>query len=115
MRKKGISGRTITVKIRYGDFTTLTRSNTLPTAISTSEDIYREALKLARPELEGSIRLLGIRISNLAEGEGEQLPLFGAEETTKVKKLESALDKIQDKFGKGSIKRGTSMEKGGKK
>lgn len=105
MRDKGVSGRTITVKIRYTGFTTITRSNTLPIAISTSDELFREAMKLALPELEGSIRLLGIRISNIIGEEGEQLPLFGTEEIEKSKRLEQALDSIHDKFGNKSIDR----------
>ncbi len=105
MRDKGVSGRTITVKIRYTGFTTITRSNTLPIAISTSDELFREAMKLALPELEGSIRLLGIRISNIVGEEGEQLPLFGTEEIEKSKRLEQALDSIHDKFGNKSIDR----------
>lgn len=105
MRDKGVSGRTITVKIRYTGFTTITRSNTLPIAISTSDELFREAMKLALPELEGSIRLLGIRISNIVGEEGEQLSLFGTEEIEKSKRLEQALDSIHDKFGNKSIDR----------
>ncbi len=109
MRDKGLSGRTITVKIRYTGFVTISRSNTLSRTISTSDELYREALKLALPELEGSIRLLGIRISHLTGDEGEQLDLFGNNETEKAKKLEKALDSIHDKFGNKSIDRAKSI------
>ncbi len=109
MRDKGISGRTITVKIRYTGWTTITRSDTLPNAISTSDEIYREALRLALPELEGSIRLLGIRMSNIAGEEVQQMPLFGRDEIDKTKRLERALDSIHDKFGDKSIDRAKSI------
>ncbi len=111
MRAKKTFGRTITVKIRYSGFITITRSDTLDMPIATSDDIFREAQRLARPELEGSIRLLGIRISNLTGEEGEQLPLFGREERNKTKNFERALDDIQKRFGKDAISRANSLEK----
>lgn len=109
MREKGISGKTITVKIRYTGFITITRSDTLSRPISTSDELYREALKLALPELQGSVRLLGIRISNLTGEEGEQIPLFGRDEIEKTKRLEQALDSIHEKYGDNSIDRAKSM------
>jgi len=109
MRKKGISGRTITVKIRYTGFTTITRSDTLLGPISTSDELFREALRLARPELEGSIRLLGIRLSSLTGEGGEQLPLFNDLEIERTKRLEHALDEIQGKFGREAIGRARRM------
>jgi DNA polymerase-4 len=117
MRKKGISGRTITVKIRYSDFSTITRAKTLPRQVANSEEIFREASTLIIPHLTGAIRLLGIRISNLTGEEGEQLALLSGDDgliparnNKKISKLEEALDKIHEKFGDDSISRGTEVK-----
>lgn len=111
MRKAGINGRTITVKVRHSDFTTVNRGNTLPYVIRNSEEIYSEALRLATPELEGSIRLIGIRISGIIDCEGEQLGLFDREKKAKIEKLEQALDEINTRFGDGSISRAKNLKK----
>jgi DNA polymerase-4 len=66
--KKGVSGRTFTLKVRYDDFTTYTRSKTYDTYIGGKDDIFRIASSiLAEEEIIKPIRLLGITISNLEE------------------------------------------------
>ncbi len=111
MRKESISGRTITVKIRHSDFTTITRGQTLSAPINSSEDIFRAAVRLAEPELDGAIRLLGIRVTGRTGEEGEQLPLFDNGESERTKRFEKALDYIHERFGDGAITRGTDVEK----
>lgn len=77
---KNLLCRTITVKIRYSDFTTITRSMSSPTEISASEDIALFVDKLMQKTEAGSrpVRLLGISVSNLvspAKRKPRQLPL----------------------------------------
>jgi len=110
MRKKNYSGRTITVKIRYTGFVTITRSQTFQFPISNAKEIFEYAKRIAEPNLKGSIRLLGIRISSLESEVGNQLSLFDKEPDGKIDRLENALDKIEKKFGKGSIKRGMNID-----
>jgi len=111
IRKAGVVGKTITVKVRHADFTTITRAKTLPSPVKNSEEIYHAALKLAEPEMEGAIRLLGIRISNFVGDEGEQLDLFASPQNEKIERLERALDDINQKFGDGSISRAKTIRK----
>jgi DNA polymerase-4 len=111
MRNEGISGRTITVKVRYTGFITISRSSTSPFVFHNAEEIFEEAMRLAMPELEGAVRLLGIRIGNLCGREGEQLRLFGGEDRSKIERLEKALDEITSKFGEGSIERAKNISK----
>jgi len=80
INKEGTSGRTVTLKIKFSDFTQVTRSKTLPDYIRDFESLHREVTSLRKSlELEGSrIRLLGVSISNL-ENDNEndlQLNLF---------------------------------------
>lgn len=76
----GTTGRTVTVKVKFSDFTQVTRSRTLPGYIRDFETLHREVSEIRKSlELEGSkIRLLGVTISNLENDEQEdpQLHLF---------------------------------------
>lgn len=75
MKKSGVEGKTITLKIKYSDFTLHTRSKTLPYFISSKElilDIARELLY--QEKMKESVRLLGITMSNLNNGEVMEKP-----------------------------------------
>jgi DNA polymerase-4 len=71
LRREGVAGRTITLKLRFGDFTTLSRSQTLPVPIEHTPDLWGVAKELlGRIEVEGrGVRLLGIGASGLVAGE----------------------------------------------
>ena len=69
LKKSKIAGKTITLKIRYSDFSLHTRSKTLPFFISDKDLILENAKELLLQEsLENSVRLLGITLSNLNTG-----------------------------------------------
>lgn len=78
LTKRELAARTITVKVRYPDFTTLTRSRTLDQATASAALIARVARELLRQTDAGkaSVRLLGVTGSGLSQGEPEQLLLF---------------------------------------
>lgn len=78
LQKKELSACTLTVKIRYGDFTTLTRSRTLNGPTNEAAVIASHARALLRHSEAGkrSVRLLGVGASNLVRGNVEQLRLF---------------------------------------
>ncbi len=80
LRSEGVTGRTVTVKIRISDFTTFTRSLTLALPVDDAATIHGVAQRLVRPELLPGrrFRLLGVGVSNFAEA--MQLPLFGPSE-----------------------------------
>ena len=74
-------GRTVTVKVKYGDFQQITRSCSQPTAVATQEALHCSALKLIRSVLpaEKGIRLVGVTVSNFAEPQAvtpSELPIF---------------------------------------
>jgi DNA polymerase-4 len=79
LHKREISACTITIKARYPDFTTVTRSHTLPAPTADAEKISMVARDLIRSTDAGSqsVRLLGVGASNLVTGGVEQLALFG--------------------------------------
>ncbi|MDQ4053427.1 MAG: DNA polymerase IV [Actinomycetota bacterium] len=68
LRKNGLSGRTVTIKVRLHDFTTLSRSTTLPSPTDRSATISRLARTLlADLDTSGGVRLLGVGVSGLAD------------------------------------------------
>ncbi len=107
LRKDGLSGRTITLKIRFSDFQTFTRAATLDVPTNFIEDIYQTcASKIKGFDLSKKhVRLIGVHVSNLA-GSSDQLSLFEGSPSNldKKEKLHQALGKIKDKFGETAIK-----------
>ena len=74
-------GRTVTVKVKYGDFQQITRSRSQPAAVSTQELLHRSVLELIRSVLppEKGIRLVGVTVSNFVEMKAvpaSELPIF---------------------------------------
>ena len=109
LRKHGFKARSVTVKIRFGDFETVTRSHTLPSPTDTTETIWHAAkdvfdkwAKRYRP-----VRLIGVGVSQF--GGEEQLSLFGQEESEQNRKMDQLTDQIRDRFGKHAIRRGGTL------
>jgi DNA polymerase-4 len=113
LRKQNLKGCTVTVKVRYPDFTTVTRSVTLPLPTDQGIEIYQTAQKLLHKTeaLQRNARLLGVGISSLLHaGDPEQLSFFdGCRE--KVRMSTTAMDRIWDKFGEEAIKRASLLKK----
>lgn len=112
LRKQKLKGCTVTVKVRYPDFTTVTRSHTLPFPTDQGIEIYQTALLLLHKTeaLQKKARLLGVGISNLLhQDDPEQLILFDSRRK-QVQRTTQAMDRIWDKFGQEAIKRATLME-----
>ena len=108
-----MKGCTVTVKVRYPDFTTVTRSVTLPLPTDQGIEIYQTALKLLHKTeaLQRKARLLGVGISSLLHaGDPEQLSFFDGCRK-KVRMSTTAMDRIWDKFGEEAIKRASLLEK----
>jgi len=110
MRKEGLKGRTITLKIRLEDFSTFTRSRTVPDFTDSSDFFYRMARDLFRRfDRQGKkVRLLGIGVSHLNTVGGEQLTLF-KETPSMARRLERVLDEVQTKFGGGALRRASTL------
>lgn len=104
LRRDAFKARTITLKVRYNDFRTLSRSITLPQATDCDDDIYHEACTLLRTlSLRQSLRLIGLSLHNLTD-EPKQLTLF--DDSQKVKEnLSKVIDDVNEKYGKKCITR----------
>ncbi len=115
MRREGVAGRTITLKVKYSDFAQITRSITLPRSTDDGPEIYSAACRLLEKTQVGRrpARLLGVSLSQLSlPGPGEQLLLFHQGATSgKRKELNTALDSLSEKFGEDSIRPATLLSK----
>jgi DNA polymerase-4 len=115
MRRKGLEGKTITLKVKYHDFVQITRSVTRHKYTNDSTDIYANICSLLEKTAVGKkpVRLLGISLSNLVDiGSGRQLSLFSHNGSTeKRQELNKTLDSICDKFGGKGIGPGSLIDK----
>ncbi|MHB8811550.1 MAG: DNA polymerase Y family protein, partial [Desulfobulbaceae bacterium] len=107
LRRHELQGQTITLKIKYYDFTTSSRSLTLAEPTSDTMEIFKQGRELLQKTEAGCkpVRLAGISISNLrAAGSGYQQDLFGRTRQRERKRgLNEAIDLINQKFGDRTI------------
>jgi DNA polymerase-4 len=115
MRRHGLEGRTITLKVKYHDFVLITRSTTLPEFTDDGLVIYSTICGLLEKTAVGTkpVRLLGISLSQLSRlSSGVQLGLFEPDKLSdKRKKLNTTLDSLHERFGKRSVLPGTLLTK----
>ncbi len=105
LRKKNLIGYTVTLKVKFNSFKTITRSITSELPVAYDEEIYALALKLMQQvKFTEGVRLLGVSISHL-ESEGTA-PVLNFNENEKLKKRNAAVDFLKNKFGEKIIKRG---------
>jgi DNA polymerase-4 len=113
LREHKLEARTIQLKLRYSDFTTITRAHSIARATQLDTEIFEEARQLFRRNWKtgANIRLLGVQASGWAEG-GEQLDLLGEDRHQKWKETMAVADRMRDKFGESAISLGTSLRGG---
>ncbi|KRF34337.1 DNA polymerase IV [Nocardioides sp. Soil805] len=113
LRKHGLSGRTVTIKVRLHDFTTLSRSSTLPSPTDSAPTIARLARSLlADLDTSGGVRLLGVGVSGLADwiqedlfGETEPEPeeVVVPDATPTVRHFSPGMDVVHEEMGAGWV------------
>jgi DNA polymerase-4 len=104
LREQGFSTRTIQLKLRYSDFTTITRACSLATPTGLDTEIFQTARKLFLDNWKSSraIRLLGIYTSNFSNAP-EQLDLIGTDRRHKWTMALTASDWLRDKYGESAV------------
>jgi DNA polymerase-4 len=109
--EEGISARIVVVKLKYADFTLLTRRATLPEPVLDARSIHEAACKLMDgfPARHGGVRLTGVSVAGLTEGPPPRL-LLGGEEAEKRRKVEELVAKVKGKFGAEGMTRATLLE-----
>jgi DNA polymerase-4 len=107
LRSGGHCGRTVTLKVRYANFNTITRSKTMPDAIDTPSEIYEvaRALYLRLEKGVQRVRLVGVSISGLEVGPPKRQLLLMEESPQRLRWSEAskAVDSIRDRFGRDSV------------
>ena len=103
LRKNNLAGKTIKIKLRWPDFTTLTRQTTLQCPTDQEDEIAEAALNLLKAvrKPNQAVRLLGVGVSGLG-APVRQLGLWDVE-SEKSRKLQEAVDVLQEKYGRDVI------------
>ena len=107
LRQQGKQARCVNLKLRYADFTTITRSQTLTQASDTDRTISDTGLKLLNKALaqeKQAVRLIGIGVSSLTEP-ARQLDMLDSS-ALRLEKLNKAIDRIRKKYGFTAIQTG---------
>ncbi len=110
LREKNYFAKTISIKIRYADFATISRSKTVPMAIDSTHDIYEvvKTLFIALKLNGARLRLVSVNVENFSDEAPIQLELGAREKGWR--EADSAVDKAQARFGSGSVRPGRLIE-----
>jgi DNA polymerase-4 len=114
MRAKGRAGRTVVLRLRFGDYTRATRSQTLPRATAATRTVLhtgRALLAEARPTIDRrGLTLIGVTVANLdprAHGRQLELPLEGPS----LDALDAVVDEVRTRIGPGALTRATLLHR----
>ena len=112
LRAAGLQARTVTLKVRFGDFRTVTRSATLPDPTQRARVLDSAARELlAKLDVAPGVRLLGVAASGLSEASAQQLAFDDGDRETHDA-AEQVADQIRDRFGAAAIGRAAAVRDG---
>jgi DNA polymerase IV len=112
LRRHGLKGRTVHLKVRFADFSLITRSRTLLSPTDVTDELWRVADEMLCHRLPPGhlpIRLIGMGVSNFDAVGSVQGLLFDQDERKKQSDLDVATDQIREKFGTGALRRAASL------
>jgi DNA polymerase-4 len=106
MRRAGFSGVTVSIKVRFADFSTITRSHTRKVPTDVSREIFHEARALYRAlRLDRArIRLVGVRVEGIVESDEVEAQLVLGAPERGWREAEEAVDRLTTRFGRGSVR-----------
>jgi DNA polymerase IV len=106
MRVAGVAGRTVTITVRFADFTTITRSRTLAEATDVTQEVYREAVRSydALGLQRARIRLVGIRLEGLIPRERVHRQLLLGQRDRGWSEADRATDRVARRFGADAVR-----------
>ena len=109
MKKAGLSGRTVVLKLKTSEFRILTRRHALGRATHYADSLYLAATSLLEPELgRRRYRLIGVGLSDLIPADAAEPELF-APEDGRGERVERAIDEVRARFGRGAIGKGRGL------
>jgi DNA polymerase-4 len=105
LRESKFYARTVQLKLRYKDFTTITRAHTLPNPTQLDTEIFDQIRNLFRKNWKkgSEVRLLGVHASSFTTQATAQIDLLDGNRQQKWKDALTAADKLRDKFGESSV------------
>jgi len=109
LRRQGLRGKTVYIKVRYADFHTVTRSESLDAPSNVTRELTVTAAGLLRAQLARSprpVRLLGMGVSALTAGAHAQGQLFEIEDREQQRRIDTVVDSIKSRFGNRALRRG---------
>jgi DNA polymerase-4 len=111
LREHGLHAHTIQLKLRYSNFSTITRAQSLSTLTQIDTEIFHTARALFHRNWkeDQKIRLLGVQAASLSREEG-QIALIDGDTNRRWKNALSAADKLRDKYGDGAVSLGTGLK-----
>jgi DNA polymerase IV len=114
LRASGMVARTVALKLRFADFSTITRSRTVPTPVDSAQLIYAVVLQLleAAGNRGMAVRLVGVRAEQLEDASRTSLQLSIDRRDDNWRAAEQALDEVARKFGNKSVLPARLMEPG---
>jgi DNA polymerase-4 len=110
LRQQNKQAKSVALKLRYSDFTTINRSHSSSEAIDSDDAIFTTAARLLDKALAGKqkpVRLIGVEVSHLIS-DAKQLYLFDFS-TQRQERLNKAIDRIRKKYGFDSIQTGRTL------
>ncbi len=110
LREHGLCARTIQLKLRYSDFSTITRAYTLAAPTQLDIDLIEQSRTLLRANWDArrTIRLIGVHASGFDAAQ-DQLDLLDDGRSERWRKALTAADKLRDRFGEGAVALGSGM------
>ena len=112
LRRHGLRGRTVHLKVRFADFSLITRSLTLPEPTNITQELWQAADELLCHRLPAGhmpVRLLGMGVSGLDDTGLARSMLFDRGERQKQSRVDAVADEIKERFGMGALRRGSSL------
>lgn len=112
LRRHGLRGATVQIKVRYSDFYTITRAQSLRSPTNVTREIWNAASQLLADRLPTRalrIRLLGVGVSGFETGERRQQSLFREAEDDDLRRLDESVDRIRERFGREGLSRGSDL------
>lgn len=113
LRARGLLAHGVTLKVRFGDFTTLTRAHSFEEPTDLTEPLYRAAVDLLRHKvaLEGrGVRLLGVQATRMVAPGEWTAGLFKDEDDEKRRRTARTVDRLRARFGDDAVTRGRLLE-----
>jgi DNA polymerase IV len=111
MRRAGVAGRTVTLRVRFADFTTITRSRTLADATDVTGEVHAHAVRLfdALGRRRLRIRLVGVRVEGLLPLDRAHRQLVLGEREHGWPEADRAVDRASLRFGRGAVRPATLL------